>query len=151
MQAIEDLGINASYRQIDYWCALGLLGEKARRRGPGWIRQYDVRDFEVIDTLSKVRKLTRSIPLARIADLIRCRPVDPAGEVLVIEADGTAYRFDHWCGVAGELAIPVCVIPLRSFASVTATDGDSSPAIPRPAGEPGAAVSSAAAAPSSSP
>lgn len=143
MQAMAELGIDASYRQIDYWCSQGLLGDEKARRGSGWRREFDLRDLELIDALANVRKLSRDIDITMVADIVRCRPLNPDGEILILEADGTAHRFDHWCAIPAELVAGVCVIPLRSFAmagSSTAT-GESPPVVPQPAGEPGAAAS----------
>lgn len=114
---LNDLGIDCTYRQLDYWCAQGLLGpERSRRQGPGWRRRgYDSTDLEVIYALCAVRNLSKQVDLSRVAEIVVARPVNPDGEVLVVEPDGNALRFDHWCATT---AAPVMVIPLRSFARV---------------------------------
>lgn len=137
---INELGVECTYRQLDYWCGTGDLGEKFTRSAPGWRREFDSGDVEVIFAFALIRRITERIPLARVNDIVRARRVSVDGEVLVVEPDGTAYRFEHWCSptparvVGGEFT-GALVIPLRSFAAVVApVDGSEAPTGPDAAG-----------------
>lgn len=126
---INNLGIDCTYRQLDYWCRLGYLGEHHRNlgSGSGSRRHFTASDLEVLHALAELAKLTSGTSIDRraIAAALRARSVQPDGEVLIIDPEGTAQRFDHWCAVGGELSRGCFVLPLRSFASVL--DGDVSP------------------------
>lgn len=122
---MRELGIDCSYRQLDYWCRLGYLGEHVTGNRPGWRREFTVTDLEVLYAVASIRRLSQRIDVVAATDVVRVRPVAVDGEVLVIDGDGRSQRFTHWCGIPGELAAPVVVVPLRSFAaSVSPTDGE---------------------------
>lgn len=119
MARFTDAGIEATYRQIDYWCSQGLLGEHNRGCGPGSRRSYDMADFEVAHAIVNVRKLSTRVPLDLIAAVVRERPVDPDGELLVVYPSGVAHRFRSTVAPM-PTSTPVIVVPLRSFAQVKA-------------------------------
>lgn len=133
IQRINDLGIDCTYRQLDYWCASGYLGDEYSRRhgsvrGPGWQRQFTVGDLEVLHAINEIRKISSRLDPTRACSTVRARPVNETGEILVLEHDGTARRFDHWCARPDELDHVAAVVPLRSFAAATpAGDGSDLP------------------------
>lgn len=139
---INDLGIDCTYRQLDYWCHAGYLGEQKRKVGSGVRRSFTSTDLEVLFALSLLARFAEKASVDRrtVADAVRTRPINPGGEVLVIADGNSVFRFEHWCAHAGELTAAVCVIPLRSFASVTPTDGDVAPTDPPRSGASGVAA-----------
>lgn len=119
MQAFEDAGIDATYRQLDYWCNQGLFGSHHVRPGVGYRRTFDATDVEVAHALTAVRKISGTIPLDLVAAVVRERPVDPDGEMLVVYASGVAHRFRSTVATM-PTGSPVIVVPLRACAQVKA-------------------------------
>lgn len=102
-----------TYRQLDYWCRDGLLGDGLRNIGSGRRRVYTPVVFEMVDALTSLAAVgvvhdERAVAAAAVA----ARPVSPDGEVLVLYLDGRVHRFDkHACLEPG--TDPCWVVSLR--------------------------------------
>lgn len=132
--------VDATQRQLDYWARNGLFGDEPEwNAGSGSKRPWHLPVVvEVAWACARLADLGIDVaPLRQVADVIRARPVDPNGELLVVLADGPlrssnriyatprVLRLSHWCARPGELDRVAAVVPLRSFAAVTPA-GDSS-------------------------
>ena len=83
----------ASFRQVDYWVRHGLLGSRLQGLGSGAKRRYQPDDVEVIHALVALAALgCRDEWLAGAARAVRAARVNPAGERLIVELNGNAYR-----------------------------------------------------------
>lgn len=111
-----------TYRQLDYWCRAGLLGDDLRNLGSGKHRTYLPGHYELTFALTGLASLGASKDhLEAAAAAIAARPVAPDGEVLVVYVDGPAQRFDkHAC--LAPATDPCWVVPLRPAPDLTTNE-----------------------------
>lgn len=123
LERLRSLGIECSYRQLDYWVRCGYLGERHRNLGSGGQRVFDDADLEVLAALAQVTFLggptnTDSNLRQAISDAVRERRVDAAGELLVVDGTGHVFRCDpDVLFRVSRVERAAVVVPLRSFAS----------------------------------
>jgi hypothetical protein len=81
--------VNCTYRQLDYWCRLGLIGELQYGRGSGSRRSFNDADLEVLYAVAGVYHLNgREELAARVRDAVRVRRVSPDHDEFIVITDG---------------------------------------------------------------
>lgn len=105
----------ATTRQVNYWAAHGLLGERLRGMGSGGRRVFEPRDLEIVHALAWLASLgCRGDELAIAAETLRHGPrVDPAGERYVVPLRGRPYRLPAGAPVSARG--PLWVVDIRAF------------------------------------
>lgn len=84
-----------SYRQLDYWCRIGLLRPKGEGRGSGTSRRWTAREAAVVAVLAElVRAGRRPGELEGAALVLEHLPAWSG--VLVVDGDGQAEVVDAW-------------------------------------------------------
>lgn len=101
----------ASHRQLHYWIRRGLLGARHQGLGSGARHRFDASDVEVIHALVALAALgCRDEWLAFAVQAVRAGSVNPAGERLIVELNGNAYR--HPADKPTNVPGPAWVVPL---------------------------------------
>lgn len=86
-----------SYRQADYWARLGVFGDsRAWVPGEGSRRPWSLEMVEALHALARLSELGARVDVfGSVFRVVTARPVDAAGEALIVTRDG-AIRRPHW-------------------------------------------------------
>lgn len=88
---------DVSYRQLDYWCRLGLISpEFADARGSGSRRRFSLHDMAIVRVLGVVTATAQPCPLNRLDQLVGFLTDLPlqqwAATTVVIDKRGDVWR-----------------------------------------------------------
>lgn len=93
--------VDVSYRQLDYWCRLGLVCTHGARpgSGSGYPRRFTPTEVRVVAALARLFELGAvESTLRHVAPFLRAMPVEEWTGYLLVDKRGAVFRSPHGQG-----------------------------------------------------